>query len=566
MMIIRKDTPHLGDGIMILAMMEKLTSSVTFAGTPEVNALFLHHPNIKTTPVEQLTTWDIDLSDITYPRWDDYAKALNVEWDGKPPTLEVTSEELLHHKLPDTGWMKVGVCTTSRDKHRCYPHHKALVKRLQKHYDVYVFGREQLPIRELVSKVSQLDKMVSVDTGIAHIAGCLGVPLIIIAGPTDCEKLYAPYGNVVIASTDKDRCERKPCVVDACKQAHCMYLIDPEDVKDAITEPQKTISQNIDVPSTSQKDNQEKIVIVRMKGIGDILMTWFGLEVLRRENPKAHITYITSDNGSELFYGQGNLVDKVFAVDWDYPPEGIPRLPASIRNLPHDRLLELDNRIDFHDTIEGSLGDRKLIHTSPRADNFAKLMGVNLDGNVFHRMLKIPDEMEKYASEVTSVFGDKMLISCQLDAKGATRLWHIDRWIQLSKLLVKNGYGVIWFSLTPEHQYLKLDGVLNLSCQTSLSQMIALMSKCRYAISTCSASIHIAHRLSKTIPIGIYGSTDYKLLATYYDDLIPITNYSMDCTPCADWGHECLRQPGAPWCINQISPKRIVNAITQAKT
>lgn len=314
-------------------------------------------------------------------------------------------------------------------------------------------------------------------------------------------------------------------------------------------------------------DSKQKIVVVRMKGIGDILITWFGLEVLRKQNPDVHITYVTSKYCSDLFHEQHDLVDNVYVSAWDYEPRGIPKLPAEIRNIPHDKIIELDNRIDFHDTIEKSLGDRTLIHTSPRADNFAMLMGVNLDNNIYHRMLKIPEEMERWACKIlvrnnlADIEDKGKLVSCQLDAKGATRNWHIDRWIQLSKLLVEQGYGVIWFSLTPEHQYLKLNGVLNLSCQTSLSQMIALMSKCRYAVSTCSASIHIAHRLSRTIPIGIYGSTDYKLLAAYYNDLIPVTNYSMDCAPCADWGHECLNQPGAPWCINQISPKRVVNAV-----
>jgi len=327
--------------------------------------------------------------------------------------------------------------------------------------------------------------------------------------------------------------------------------------------------------SKLSKISQEKIMIVRMKGIGDVLMTWFGLEVLRKENPDAHITYVTSSNCSELFYGQDGLIDNVYVSAWDYEPKGIPRLPTEIRNIPCDILIDLTNRIDFHDTIEKSLGDRKLLHTSPRADNFAKLLGVNLDGNIIQRNLKISEEIDGWADNILTDASSRYLnkpevfmqpksfVCCQLDAKGATRNWHIDRWIQLSKLLVEKGYGVIWFSTTPEHRYLKLEGVLNLACQTSLSQMIALMNKCQYAISTCSASIHIAHRLPKTIPIGIYGSTDYKLLAAYYDDLIPITNYNLPCAPCADWGHECLGMPGAPWCINQISPNKVLNKINE---
>lgn len=566
-MLICNDKPHLGDALMILAMMKK---NDVYAGTPACNALLMN--NVRIVPVEHIVHYDVDVSDVVYASWEDYAEALGVGWDGQFTEIFVIAKEIKACKLPDTGRIKIGLCTTSRDKHRCYPHHKALVEQLKKYGDVYVFGREreQLPIRQLVSEVSQMDKMVSVDCGVAHLAGCLDVPLVIIEGPTDCRKLYDCYADTKYVSTDKDNCDRKPCVNQPCKYANCMYLIEPEEIVDAVKYRENTqvMPPANTLPATSPLDNQEKIVIVRMKGIGDILMTWFGLEALRRDNPDAHITYVTSPACTQLFYGQDDLVDKVIPSDWDYEPHGIPKLPPSIRKTPHDRIIELDNRIDFHDTIEATLGDRSLLHTSPRADNFAMCMGVNLDGNIFHRMLEIPDKLDKWAckilveNDIADQEDSYELVSCQLDAKGATRNWHIDRWIQLAKLLIKEGYGVIWFSITPEHQYLKLDGVLNLACQTSVSQMIALMSKCRYAISTCSASVHIAHRLSRTTPIGIYGSTDYKLLGVYYDDLIPITNYDMDCAPCVDWGHECLGQPGAPWCINQISPRQVLKAIT----
>lgn len=557
-MVIKNSNPHLGDALMCLGIVKEFV----WAGVPNTNALFLHLPNVDTTPAEHITHWDVDLSNICYPTWDVFAGELNIEWDGKPANLIVTEAELAKHKLHDTGRRKVGVCYKSRDKHRSYPHGKDLVKRLKKHFDVYVFGLQQLPIRQLVSEISQLDLMISVDTGLAHIAGCFDIPLIIIEGPTDCQVLYSCYKNVSYVSTQKDRCNRKPCVDKPCKHINCMYLINPGEIVDVIQLEDIVSKASAIQLHQHEAMNQERIVVVRMKGIGDVLMTWFGLEVLRRDNPNAHITYVTSATCADLFYGQDDLVDKVFVSSWEYPPHGIPRLPADIRNVPADRLIELDNRIDFHDTIEKTLGNRALLHTSPRADNFAKLMDVNLGENIFHRMLNVPDTVAAWASKFIAEQAEhNKLICCQLDAQGLTRQWHIERWIQLSQLLVKSGYSVIWFSITPEHRFLKVDGVLNLACQTSLSQMIALMSKCEYAISTCSASIHLAHRLEKPVPIGIYGSTDYKLLAAYYDDLVPVTNYKMVCAPCTDWGHECLGQPGAPWCINQISPRTVLGEI-----
>lgn len=561
-MIIRNDKPHLGDALMILAMMQ---DGDVYAGTPECNALLMH--NVKTIPVEHCVHWDVDVSDITYPVWEDYAKALGREWNGTYAKLVVTEEEIEACRLPDNGKQKIGVCCWSRDKHRSYPHWKALVKRLKKYGDVYLFGREHVPIRQLVSQVSQCDKLVSVDTGIAHIGGCFGVSLVLIEGPTDCESLYGCYSDIIVVASERNVCFRRPCVYNPCGQGHCLYLLEPANLIELLKVKPVYKQEKKYTMSKKADSTKEKIVIVRLKGIGDILMTWFGLEVLRLENPDAHITYVTSPTCGVLFFGQESLVDQVVISEWEYPPSGIPQLPKEIRNLPADKLIDLTNRVDFHDTIEEALGDRRLLQESSRSDNFAKLMGVNLNGNVRQRWLQLPADIVASAERiiVESGLGEKWdegkLVSCQLDAEGATRNWHIDRWVQLSKLLVEDGYGVIWFSVTEEHQYLKLGGVINLACLTSLGEMIALMSKCKYAVSTCSASVHIAHRLPKVTPIGIYGSTDYELLGAYYDDLIPVTNYNMDCAPCVDWGHECLGQPGSPWCINQISPREVFSYI-----
>ena len=525
-----------------------------------------------------------------------------IEYDGRPQSLYVSRElngwaQTIIKNTVSEGTIPIGIFGKSKEAWKTYPRMRDLIKLLladRRFTLCYFDDKEQLPIwnvnqfigyslDKVAVLVSQMALVISPDSAGLHIAGGLNVPMVGIFGPTNPLLLIVHYFQ---ASWVPVKCLYHPCGYNVCKELRCLNSIKPKQIYNTIKadmlkrnyqvknsnitnhaskEIKPIVKPSISLPN-KQIGNKEKIVIARMKGVGDVLMTWFGLEVLRKQNPDAHITYVTSGNCADLFYGQDDLVDKVHISGWDYPPEGIPRLPAEIRNIPHERLIELDNRIDFHDTIEKTLGDRKLLHTSPRADNFAKLMGVTLDGNIIQRNLKIPPEIDKWANDVLQGFfkvSKISFVSCQLDAKGTTRNWHIDRWLQLSELLVEKGYNVIWFSTTPEHKFLKLDGVLNLACQTSLSQMIALMNRCQYAISTCSASIHIAHRLSNTIPIGIYGSTDYKLLAAYYDDLIPITNYAMPCAPCADWGHECLGQPGAPWCINQISPRRVLNAISE---
>ncbi|MBC8488514.1 MAG: glycosyltransferase family 9 protein [Bacteroidetes bacterium] len=528
-----------------------------------------------------------------------------IQWDGISQSLWISQSlnkwatNFIQNASNDK--ISIGVFGKSAQAWKSYSHIKALLKLLIADKDLSIFyfdAEEELllwgihqiigySLDKVLALVSGIDMIISADSAGLHLAGSFNIPAIGLFGPTDPLLLTALYQQMTWIQPIK--CSYHPCWYHHCAGLSCLQKIKPRQIysmvyrnKDTIKQMSekripnivnaenklyvlpKKLSDSITI-SNKPDENKHKIVIVRMKGIGDVLMTWFGLDVLRKEYPESHITYITSRYCADLFHGQKELVDKVVVSSWDYPPKGIPKLPFEISNMPADKLIDLTNRVDFHDTIEKSLGDRKLLHTSPRANNFAKLMGISLDEVISHRMINIPGETAEWAYKIITQNGlsNQKLVCCQLDAQGTTRKWHIDRWVQLSELLIEKDYSVIWFSITPEHRMIDLSGVLNFSCQTSLVQMMALMAKCQYAISTCSASIHIAHRLPNVVPIGIYGSTDYKLLATYYDDLIPVTNYEMDCAPCADWGHECLGQPGEPWCINQINPQRIIRIMEE---
>lgn len=263
LLIVRRATDHIGDALIALAIMQQIHEETgeTFVwqGTASTNALMLGINCIQTIDFEQATHWDLDLTGLDYAGWDEYAKAFGMDWNGKSASLVVTDAEMAISKLPDNGKLKIGLCTTSRDKHRCYPHHKALVKQLKKYGDVYVYGRERLPIRQLVPEVSQIDKFISVDTGLAHLAGCSGVPLVIIEGPTDCRKLYDCYANTKYVST-KDNCDRKPCVNQPCKYANCMYLVRPRKICDVLIPN--------DNKQTKRKIAHHTVALMRLDGLG----------------------------------------------------------------------------------------------------------------------------------------------------------------------------------------------------------------------------------------------------------------------------------------------------------
>lgn len=263
-MVIKNDKPHLGDTLMILAMMQQLQregKDVAYVGRDQTNELLY-----KFVPIARQGDGDIDVTDICGD-WGDYTKAFNLDWNG-------TVANLGRQHDGD----KIGVCCVSRDFRRCYPHEKALVSGLKRYGKVVVFGHDSLPYWKLIDEVASLKILISTNNGIAHLAGCLGVPLVIIEGPYDCREIYGWYGDVRYISS-KIGC--RPCNDKVCLQAHCLYLIHPKQII------QQAFELN-EILVDTYTDNPNR-------GFGDIIMLTVIAKAFKQIYPDIPVTYVVRD-------------------------------------------------------------------------------------------------------------------------------------------------------------------------------------------------------------------------------------------------------------------------------
>ncbi len=92
----------------------------------------------------------------------------------------------------------------------------------------------RLELRELVEMVARSALTISVDTGVAHIASALGVPLVGLYGPTSPDR-WGPLGDNGIAVVGDSDCVG--CISlgfeRACTETDCMRSIPPERVLEA---------------------------------------------------------------------------------------------------------------------------------------------------------------------------------------------------------------------------------------------------------------------------------------------------------------------------------------------
>lgn len=86
----------------------------------------------------------------------------------------------------------------------------------------------QTDLAELVAVLSQIDLLITNDTGPAHIASALGRPTLVIFGPTNplTTRPFSPYGQIVREPPDCAPCMLRDCPIDH----RCMTAITPDNV------------------------------------------------------------------------------------------------------------------------------------------------------------------------------------------------------------------------------------------------------------------------------------------------------------------------------------------------
>ncbi len=100
------------------------------------------------------------------------------------------------------------------------------VARKMRKQPVMLAGKTDLA--EMVGVLSQVDLLVTNDTGPAHIASALSRPTIVIFGPTNplTTRPFSPFGQIVREPPDCAPCMLRDCPIDH----RCMTAITPDDI------------------------------------------------------------------------------------------------------------------------------------------------------------------------------------------------------------------------------------------------------------------------------------------------------------------------------------------------
>lgn len=152
------------------------------------------------------------------------------------------------------------------------------------------------------------------------------------------------------------------------------------------------------------------------------------------------------------------------------------------------------------------------------------------------------------------------IIAIGVEASTANRCWPFEFTKDLTKVLIEEGFKVLWLGKTEEYKDKYLDeetksiGAINLIGLTGVREVIAVISLCDLFIGPNSGLMVIAASL--VIPtVALFGSFNPKLRCKFYERFEALWG-RFKCAPCNEHWTECRHGHPAP-CMKMILPSDV---------
>lgn len=447
-----------------------------------------------------------------------------------PPKLYLTSAEVADLRKYSQLFPgpRVGVVLKSRVALKCWAYTYLLLKSLiKKRYNVFVFTDDlengenrKLPpgvhtvvgrdIRTAMIFVAMMDVLAGPDTGLMHIGGALGTPLVVV-GYEFFQDLYEPYERAIYLGSNRFSREQGITGISAGS------VLKAVDSSLMVPRAQYTCGDKPEVMTALRE------LFIRFRGVGDVILSLVAIATARSLDGLSHYTYVTSPGLGDLVRASG-VCDEVIEIEYKHATDGRPSPPPGLDLDGYDVIHNLINAVDFQESSA----------YVPRAELFAREIGLaSVDYESAWRP-QIPDEWRESARAILAGMGvdaSRRLLVMQVDSKGHSRRWPKPRQKEFCGLASKHGYCVVLVSDLRAKGYPR--SAVNLTGETTLTELVGLVALSDMVVAPDSALVHIAGWLGKQC-VALFGSVDPGLRVAHYDSVHPIVGKAK-CTPCNDW-------------------------------
>ncbi len=334
----------------------------------------------------------------------------------------------------------------------------------------------------------------------------------------------------------------------------------------------------------------ERVLIIRLSAIGDVVRTLPAVNALRSRFPTAHIAWVVEEKAQDVLAHQPEIDETiVFQRDrWKRsilnPLTFLRTIREVYRSVHELRGKHYDIVFDFHGILKSGLisylsgakervgfsrgyckewnhlfNNRKVRPRSNRISrferNFALLSSLGLDGGGRDVNLHVSQEDVDYVdqffrSRCAVVSGPLVAIHPGTSPKTSYKRWASTKYGELADRLMEELKASVLFTWGPGEKAMvdevrarmRRDSMVAPETR-SLKQLAEIFRRCSLYIGSDTGPMHIAS-LVKTPVVGIYGPTDPIVNAPYEGTPHIIVRKNLPCSPCRDRGCkdvECMK-------------------------
>lgn len=329
----------------------------------------------------------------------------------------------------------------------------------------------------------------------------------------------------------------------------------------------------------------KKILLIRLRRIGDIIMTTPALSVLREVFPKAHLTYVVEKPYQELVAGNPNL-DEILILPKNQSTNNFLRILRQIRKENYDIVLDFHGgpraslmtifskanlkigykikyRNFIYDIIISRSGKNGPIHSVENHMNLVRALGIPINAIP---PLSLPpptaDEVERVGKFIQeNRLAESKTVILHISAGNEFRDWGIENLVGLTRLLSQEPEVRIVLIGTEEDR--EAEKVLLKESSGALTSLVGRLNLRELRELISSSSLFVG---PDSGPMHIAASTPTPIVA-YFGPTLPahfapwkakawVIEQELDCRPCKQ--RRCVYKDFR--CLRNIKPEEVYQA------
>ena len=334
----------------------------------------------------------------------------------------------------------------------------------------------------------------------------------------------------------------------------------------------------------------EKILIIRLSSIGDIVLTTPVIRILKQKFPGSRIDFVIKKQFAELLVHHPGI-HHLYVFDKCNKLNRLKTIKQQIRAEKYDLVIDLHK--NFRSYYLTFLSRAKQI-VRYKKGVLRRFLFVKFKLNLYREIIPIYRRYLACLKPLQIFYDDRglelflhnglklkiieryksffeapgtVIIGIVPGAKHATKRWQAEGFLStIHDLTEKRQAKIIIFGgkadqdIIPSFEIENNQHVLDTTGKLSIAETAALMSHCDVVMTNDSGLMHIASALKKKV-VAIFGSTTEEFgFFPYATEHIVIQQHGLSCRPCSHVGRKnCPR--GHFRCMKEIRTERVIDAV-----